>query len=214
MFSGTLFFKESFYLFRCINIGFMIIYILIKDIISPFSIIYTYLMTIAFLIFFYRIPIIYLSPEVKRNNTIISPCQGRVMRILDLGNEYQICIFLNIFDVHLQYYPINGIVSNIEYIEGRFHPAYMFEKSMYNERFITTIKTINNHNIKVVQIAGQIARRIVNNSMVGDIVNKGDYMGMIKLPSRVDLFIPKQKFILLVKQGDYIKPCLEIAHGI
>ena len=215
MYTESLFFRESFGLFRCINIGFMIMYILLKSFVNPYMFISLYLMMLGFLVFFYRVPRLSLSSKVKENDRIIiSPCQGKVMRVTDLGKEYHIAIFLNIFDVHLQYYPVSGTIVKAEHVPGRFHPAYMFEKSEYNERFITTIEMDNKEHVKVVQIAGQVARRIVNRSVIGEKVDKGERMGMIKLSSRVDVYLPKKNYVLLVREGDYVKPYLQIAYKV
>jgi phosphatidylserine decarboxylase len=114
-----------------------------------------------------------------------------------------VAIFLNIFDCHIQWFPINGIVKSVVHKKGRFHPAYMLNKSNYNERTETIIYIPEiNDVIKVLQIAGQLARRIVTNVRPNVYVQRGDQLGMIKLGSRVDLFIPHNHVKLFINTGD------------
>lgn len=150
---------------------------------------------------FYRIP---HRVNQYPDEFIVAPSDGVVKSILRINKRVtHIAIYLNIFDAHVQWSPITGKVLSVRYKEGKFHPAYILEKSKYNERVETTIynPTIND-TIKIVQIAGQLARRITPYVEAGDHLNRGELLGIIKLSSRVDLFLPSRKVNILVKEGD------------
>lgn len=134
------------------------------------------------------------SPDRKllsKNATqVYSPADGVVERI-DIFEKYiRVSIYLNIFDCHIQYIPIDGSIVEQKYIKGRFHPAYQLVKSDYNERLETHMKTTNGEDIFVVQIAGQLARRINSFVTPDDKVNTGEKLGVIKFGSRVDVYLP------------------------
>lgn len=197
----TLFFQESMFLFVAISILTIVIgtYLFYtRSRYTAFLIIW-YLFLILSLCIFYRVP---SRKFIPNENNIIASSDGVVKEITYLpNNRVRIVAFLNIFNQHLQFYPVSGKVSKTEYILGSFHPAYLLEKSNYNERFLTYIQT-ENDTIVVTQIAGQIARRIVNNSVKDISVKQGAYMGMIKLSSRVDLEFSSDVYTPLVKIGD------------
>jgi phosphatidylserine decarboxylase len=114
----------------------------------------------------------------------------------------QICIFLNIHNTHIQYSPFDCTVKSIQHKEGSFHPAYLLQKSKYNER--TEYILYNNvfGDVKFVQIAGQLARRIVSLVKTGEQVPAMAPIGLIKLGSRCDVYVKGQ---LLVKKGDRVR---------
>jgi len=139
-------------------------------------------------------------------NTMISPCDGKVLNIVEHEKEekIQISIFLNVHNIHVQYVPINGKILSIKYFPGTFHPAYMFQKSQYNERMETLFET-GYGEIKLVQIAGLVARRIVSFHEEKQEVKKGAPLGLIKFGSRVDIWIPKNSVKkLLIKKDDRV----------
>lgn len=161
--------------------------------------------------FFYRGA--HLPEDLLDTNVLISPCNGRVLKIIEHGNMLQVSVFLNIHNIHVQYIPIKGKIISIVRKDGEFHPAYLFEKSKYNERVETTIRT-EFGNIIIVQIAGQIARRIVSFLEEGQEVEKGQPLGLIKFGSRVDIWIPRHSINrLMIKEGDYLdigEPIIEL----
>jgi phosphatidylserine decarboxylase len=137
---------------------------------------------------------------------LVAPCDGKIISISRINQRMiHIAIFIHLWDAHVQWCPINGIVESIVHKEGSFHPAYMLNKSKYNERIETVlyIPAIDDY-IKIVQIAGQIARRIVMYKEEDDEVERGDIIGFIKLGSRVDLFVPHDKVKLLINIGDTV----------
>jgi phosphatidylserine decarboxylase len=195
----TLLFKESPLLFVVVTVFFGLIEIFLKK--KKLYIFVVYTIFLLFLMYFYRFPV---RENKYPSNIMVSPCDGKVVHIQKINSvTTHIAVFLNIFDCHVQWCPISGIVQSVKHKEGRFHPAYMLQKSKYNERTesIIFLPQINDE-IKIVQIAGQVARRIVTDVTQKERVRRGDRYGMIKLGSRVDLFIPHDKIKLLINIGD------------
>lgn len=161
-------------------------------------------MILIMLVYFFRLPQRIPSKNLN-NKIIIAPCDGIVKEISTTNNNMlKITIVLSIFDVHVQWYPVHGKIRNIIYKKGQFNLAHCLEKSKYNERLSTIIQ--NEYGvIRLDQIAGQVARRIVNWSIINTKVQRGNLMGMIKLSSRVDMYLPKHKIKCLVKENDRIK---------
>jgi phosphatidylserine decarboxylase len=138
---------------------------------------------------------------------MISPCGGKIKQIRQEGDKIKIRVFLNIHDQHAQFYPVSGTVVDVDYRHGKFHPAYLLEKTEYNEKTITSIEAIEGEDIvKVTQIAGQVARRIVNHAKKGDRVTQGQYFGMIKFSSAIDIEFSAQGWKLVAKEGDKLTP--------
>ncbi len=123
----------------------------------------------------------------------LSPADGRVMSVVAEGDrQTRISIFLNIFDVHVNRAPISGIITDVTYQKGRFLVASREIASAQNEQNIVTIRAEDGTRVVFKQIAGLIARRIVFNKKVGDFVQAGERVGLIKFGSRVDvLFGPE-----------------------
>jgi phosphatidylserine decarboxylase len=138
------------------------------------------------------------------DNMLLSPCDGKVLRIVRHEDAFQIAIFLNVHNVHVQYVPISGRITSIIRKDGEFVPAYMFDKSQYNERVETVIES-KMGNIKIVQIAGLLARRILSFHKENAHVLRGEPLGLIKFGSRVDLWIPLSSMPqILVKEGERV----------
>lgn len=158
------------------------------------------LIVILFLLmFFYRQP--FRDSSLIASEYILSPSDGVILSI-EKSDVYHIKIFLSIFDVHVQWYPVNGYVKHVAYKPGQFNIAYILEKSDYNEKSVTTIEHCHGI-VEVSQIAGQLARRIVNKTKPDTFVRRGDLMGMIKLSSRVDIKLPLNSQ-LLVQPNDRV----------
>jgi phosphatidylserine decarboxylase len=139
------------------------------------------------------------DPERKtpaQNGIIITPADGKVIVIKqNITNSFvgencnQISIFMSPLNVHVNRIPISGKVEHLKYHEGKFIAAFEDKASENNERMETGIVSDGNK-ILFTQIAGFIARRIVNELKVGDNVAVGERFGMIKFGSRVDVFVP------------------------
>lgn len=199
----TLFFRESPLLVLYITIIFGIIDQTLRNINYPQSgiVIIIYVTVLGLLMVFYRVP---YRVNQYPSRFIVAPSDGVVKSVLRMNKRItHIAIYLNIFDAHVQWSPINGKVISVRYKEGRFHPAYLLEKSKYNERVETTIYSpMLDGTIKIVQIAGQLARRIATYVKPGDHLSRGELFGLIKFSSRVDVFLPSEKVNVLVKEGD------------
>ena len=137
------------------------------------------------------------------NDILVSPADGLITNITEIkeGKKLytKVSIFLSIFNVHIQRLPISGEVTKVDYIEGKFINATLDKASDENERLKITIKNGNNL-IYVTQIAGLIARRIVNYVKINENINQGERYGIIKFGSRVDIEFPNN-FKLLVNEG-------------
>lgn len=154
------------------------------------------------LLYFYRTPV--RSSDALPQYAIVAPCDGEVVEIEPRGRDMtRIVVYLSPLDVHLQWYPTDGVVVEKKHVPGEFNLARILRKSDHNERTMTVIRAVQGW-VRVDQIAGQLARRIVNRSSVGDVVRRGDPMGMIKLSSRVDLHVQTRSTTVDVRVGDRV----------
>ena len=138
---------------------------------------------------------------------VISPADGKVVMITEVdeptfmkSRALRVSIFMNVFNVHVNRYPVSGIVRLVEHKPGKFLNAAAENSSIENEQASVGIESGSN-NILVRQIAGLIARRIITDSKEGEHVRQGDRMGLIRFGSRVDVFMPTSAK-LRVKVGD------------
>jgi phosphatidylserine decarboxylase len=130
---------------------------------------------------------------------ITSPADGKVVAITDVitDNELvgapcrRVSIFMSPLNVHLNRTPVDGIVRHVQHYPGRFHAAFLDKASEMNERNAVVVEDPRGARILFVQIAGQLARRIVCNVAVGDQVRRGERYGMIMFGSRLDLYVPE-----------------------
>lgn len=140
------------------------------------------------------------------SSILYAPCDGVVKKIIENETHIHIMIFLNIHNIHVQYVPFDCTVKEMKYHKGKFHPAYILEKSQYNERMEYTLHNNIFGNVKFIQIAGQVARRIKSFVAVEDKLDTLSPIGLIKFGSRCDLIIPKNVNIqLLIKENDRIR---------
>jgi len=158
------------------------------------------LILLIFTLYFFRDPerVVPIGDDI-----LVSPADGLITNITEIkeGKKLytKVSIFLSIFNVHIQRLPISGEVTKVDYIEGKFINATLDKASDENERLKITIKNGNNL-IYVTQIAGLIARRIVNYVKPNENINQGERYGIIKFGSRVDIEFPNN-FKLLVNEG-------------
>ncbi|UCC82955.1 MAG: phosphatidylserine decarboxylase family protein [Gemmatimonadota bacterium] len=134
----------------------------------------------------------------KGPDLVVSPADGKVIdiRLVEESSYMKsesLCmsIFLSLFDVHVNRYPVTGDVDHRTYDAGRFEPAWRRSASHSNERASTGIQSVG-HSVLVRQIAGLAAKRIVTYAKLGDRVEQGDRMGLIRFGSRVEVFLPKE----------------------
>ncbi len=129
-------------------------------------------------------------------NLVISPADGRVIDIREVdepsylgGRAIRISVFMNVFNVHVNRYPVSGRVEHVQYNEGKFLNAAVEKASLANEQMSVGVNT-GAHKVLFRQIAGLVDRRIVTYSTVGDTAEQGARMGLIRFGSRVDVFVP------------------------
>ena len=127
---------------------------------------------------------------------VISPADGRIVEVREVdepvflqGRAIRISIFMNVFDVHVNRYPVTGTVRYLHYTRGRFFSAATEKSSLENEQMSVGIETAH-HRLMVRQIAGLLARRVVTWAREGEHVEQGARMGLIRFGSRVDVFLP------------------------
>lgn len=129
-------------------------------------------------------------------NVVIAPADGKVVSIVDVdeptfvgGRATRIAIFMNVFDVHVNRYPMDGTVSYRHYNAGRFGHAAEDKASELNEQSSVGLTTAKGK-VLVRQIAGLVARRIITDHQPTTVVKQGERMGLIRFGSRVDVFLP------------------------
>jgi phosphatidylserine decarboxylase len=134
---------------------------------------------------------------ILHEDHIVAPADGKVVVIEEVTEtEYfkdkrlQISIFMSPINVHVNRYPISGIVKYSKYHPGLFLVAWHPKSSTDNERTTIVVEHKNGQSVLFRQIAGALARRIVNYSKEGDVAAQGDEFGFIKFGSRVDLLLP------------------------
>ena len=141
-------------------------------------------------------------------NIVVAPADGKVLMITNVdeprfikGQATRISIFMNVFNVHVNRYPVDGRVDFVWYNKGKFFNAAAEKSSLENEQMSVGVTTPSGVRVLTRQIAGLIARRIVTYSKVGDEAHQGDRFGIIRFGSRVDVFIPTTS-VVKVKLGD------------
>ncbi|MBI2647241.1 phosphatidylserine decarboxylase family protein [Candidatus Woesearchaeota archaeon] len=169
----------------------------------------TIIMIVLFLLNFYRDP----QRKIPKGNHIVAPADGRIINIQkvdkkiitinkgiigkvklltkDINDEcYVVSIFMSPFDVHINRAPVSGIIKSIKYTNGKFFRAYNFEKSLQNEKNEIVLQN-EKIKVKLIQIAGFLARKIRCYVREKQKVNKGEKIGMIALGSQTTLIILK-----------------------
>ena len=161
-----------------------------------------------FTLWFFRDPERFVESQ---DNQFLSAADGKICFI---GEEYppketninekmnKVSIFMNVFNVHVNRSPVNGVIEKIIYKRGKFFNASLDKASEHNERNSIIINN-SNEKIVVVQIAGLIARRILSFISKNDNMNKGDRIGLIRFGSRVDIYLPLNYQIKL-NQNDIV----------
>ncbi|HEV8446875.1 MAG TPA: phosphatidylserine decarboxylase family protein [Gemmatimonadaceae bacterium] len=154
--------------------------------------------------YFFRDPV---RTGERGERLVIAPADGKVVMITEVNEptfmkerSVRLSIFMNVFNVHVNRYPVSGVVRLVDHTPGRFANAATEQSSLENEQTSIGIESGSNH-VLVRQIAGLIARRIVTDSRVGERVQQGERMGLIRFGSRVDVFLPAGA-ALRVKVGD------------
>jgi phosphatidylserine decarboxylase len=158
----------------------------------------------GWVIAFFRDPV----REGRRgDDVIIAPADGVVVSIISIdepkvigGKAKRVSIFMNVFNVHVNRYPVSGTITFRHYQKGEFGHAGREKAALENEHSDVGI-VASRGKLLTRQIAGSVARRIVTDHQEGAIVKQGDRLGLIRFGSRVDVFFPESARIL-VKEGD------------
>nr|WP_314158843.1 phosphatidylserine decarboxylase family protein [uncultured Prevotella sp.] len=145
---------------------------------------------------FYQCPIRYFGSE-DTEGIVVAPADGHIVVIEEVDeNEYfherrlMISIFMSLWNVHANWFPVDGVVKAVQHFDGNFHKAWLPKASEENEHADTIITTPDGTDILCRQIAGAMARRIVTYAKPGEDCYIDEHLGFIKLGSRVDIFLP------------------------
>ena len=155
-----------------------------------------------FALYFFRDP----DREIPPGPVCVAPADGRVVQVrAEPDGRTRISIFLSIFDVHVNRAPVSGRVLSMRYSPGRFRMAHLASASVENERNTLVVEDLESGStVELSQIAGLIARRIVCRKRVGDDIEKGERVGLIKFGSRTDLVLGSE-WDLRVRLGDRVR---------
>jgi phosphatidylserine decarboxylase len=158
----------------------------------------------AFVFYFFRDPQRAIPSDP---GAVVSPADGRIVVISDEENAgrsgKRISIFLAIWNVHVNRSPAAGTITKMDYRPGKFLAAMRARASLENEQNVISLSTASGEMV-FKQIAGLIARRVVCWKKQGDIVLRGERIGLVRFGSRVDLWVPREVEIL-VALGDNVK---------
>ena len=161
-----------------------------------------------FISLFFRVPV---RKFVENNNYILAPADGTILALEEIfENEYlkrpciKISIFMSVFNIHQNVIPVSGRIKYLKHHHGNHIVAWHPKSSSKNEHTSIIIELDSNKQIKISQIAGIIARRIVCNPREGDEVRQGDELGFIFFGSRVDVYLPSWARVK-IKPGDKVK---------
>ena len=156
---------------------------------------------------FYRCPIRYFEGDTER--LVVAPADGKIVVIEEvMENEYfhekrlMISIFMSLFNVHANWFPVDGKVKKVVHKDGNFHKAWLPKASEENEHADVLITTPEGEDILCRQIAGAMARRIVTYAKPDEECYTDEHLGFIKLGSRVDVYLPLGSEVC-VKMGQY-----------
>jgi len=184
---------------------FMILYLFFYNVVLGsiflFFSIALFLLTGFFLLFF-------RDPERKVGKGIVVCADGKIREIIkfkdeEIGDCICISTFMNVYNVHVNRMPVDGVIKSIVHLPGGHLPAFKKE-SIRNERVVLTIESKIGI-VRVVQIAGTLARRIIPYVKEGDKLKKGEKIGIIRLGSRVDVYLPSEKIRnVCVRLGDRV----------
>ena len=155
---------------------------------------------------FFRCPIRHLNID-DTEGIVVAPADGKVVVVEEVEeNEYfhdrrlMISIFMSLFNVHANWFPVDGDVKFVKHMNGNYHKAWLPKASLENEHADIMITTPEGVDILCRQVAGAVARRIVTYAKEGEECYIDEHLGFIKFGSRVDLYLPLGTEVL-VKMG-------------
>lgn len=167
----------------------------VRPIVIPIVVLALWTVFFLLVLNFFRSPRRHFDGDAK--NAVVASADGRVVALEEVyEDEYlhcrclQLSVFMSIFNVHANWFPVDGEVIYTKHHPGRFMAAYLPKSSTDNERSTVVIRTPGGQDVLVRQIAGAVARRIVTYAEPGDEASIEDHMGFIKFGSRVDIYLP------------------------
>jgi phosphatidylserine decarboxylase len=132
----------------------------------------------------------------QQAGVVLSPADGRVIKVERIQDPYGereailVSVFMNVFNVHSNRSPVDGVIQKVQYFPGKFVNADLDKASTENERNAIVLTTNDQQTVTFVQVAGLIARRILCYVKVGDTLTRGQRYGFIRFGSRVDVYLP------------------------
>ena len=168
--------------------------------VSVFSVLYLIMLN------FFRCPKRFLDVD-DTNNLVVAPADGKVVVVEEVDEDQyfherriMISIFMSLFNVHANWFPVDGHVTLVKHQDGNFHKAWLPKASEENEHADVIIETPSGVSVLCRQVAGAVARRIVTYAKPGEECEIDDHLGFIKFGSRVDVYLPVNAEIC-VKMG-------------
>lgn len=154
------------------------------------------------------------TPDSTDADAVISPADARILKVhsapmpaeLGMGGApcVRVCMFLNVFNVHVNRTPSAGVIEKVVYTKGQFVSANLDKASTDNERSVVLLRDGAGRHIAFAQIAGLVARRIVNHLKAGQRVALAERYGLIRFGSRAEVFMPVGT-VVSVKPGDFVR---------
>jgi phosphatidylserine decarboxylase len=147
----------------------------------------------VFVVQFFRDPARTIPQQA---NAVLSPADGRIV-VVERSQDPQlkrdaikVSVFMNVFNVHSNRSPVDGVVTQVDYFRGSFVNAALQKASLENERNAVSVRLNDGTDITFIQIAGLVARRILCYAKPGDTLHRGQRYGFIRFGSRVDVYLP------------------------
>jgi phosphatidylserine decarboxylase len=189
---GYKFLFYAFFILIVLNGGIVVLFYE-NNLLIFISLVFTAIL-LLFSLFFFRSP----NRIVEKNERFVyAPADGKILVIEEIEEgEYfhckriQVSTFMSLFNIHVNRYPVSGEVKYKKHQYGKHLLAWLPKSSYANEQTTVVIDNGKGVEVMVRQIAGAVARRIVSNAKIGEKVNQGDELGIVKFGSRVDLFLP------------------------
>ncbi len=165
----------------------------------------------VFVTSFFRDPHRVPACDPQDASILVSPADGRVLSVAEVSEDrflnhrmLRVCIFMSVFNVHVNRVPCSGRVKTIHYLPGRFLIGYAEKASLDNEQNAIVMEHPSGRDILLIQIAGLVARRIICYLKGGETVSRGERFGLIRFGSRVDVYVPVGSEVL-VREGARVR---------
>ena len=178
------------------------LYILMENRIVPIIVITLSSILYLLVVNFFRSPRRHFKGNPE--NAVVASVDGKVVALEEVyedeylhRNVIQLSIFMTVFNVHANWFPVDGKVTFVEHKDGNFHKAWLPKASEENERSMVIITTPDGTDIMVRQVAGAMARRIVTYAREGEECYVDEHLGFIKFGSRLDLYLPLNSDVLV-----------------